>query len=63
MTEEKTETLEGEVFGPSLFREKIVELGFIPCLSGSKFCLLSFKPHYFPKTKKDEAVGSGRRFI
>lgn len=39
--------------------EKIAEPGFIPCLSHSKFCLLSAQPHCFPRWKRSEALAVG----
>lgn len=60
----RLETLKGEVFGPRSFSKEIAELGFIPCLSGCRFCLLSAKPCCFPRRKKrHESPGSGRGFI
>ena len=59
----KTLRLKGELFCPRSFGEEVAGLGFIPCLSDSRFCLLSAKPCCLSAKKKDVGVGTGRGFF
>ena len=58
-----TEALKGELFCPGSFGEEVAGLGLIPCLSGSRFCLLSAKPCCLSAKKKDVGFGTGRGFF
>lgn len=63
MIEKRTETLKDEGFYPRSFSEEIAELGFLSCLSGSKFCSFFQLNLCFPRKRREQALVWGRIYV